>query len=874
MDQRFEFFAPIWRVMRDSNMTAEEVKEQVSYVALVTKQASQVSDLRSHVYTAPRVKSPVVYFRGFSPGVCTYFDDRKGPLVPNPHGACWYNRCDDLRIVDVPGDHFSLLRQDIEDMNVLVTALKMCLGPFGWAETLKREDKPAYEVSSEEIQDIDAYLRKMGVKDPSLRQRLETAMPYASADGVDSALAAAASGNSQAVAAMNPAAKQQSRQDDSDTSTPCLIVCCDANGTLGGLEDILAALDLPVYIVRVPANNEELWESADVPELATVAVKSLQRALPSSSRELILSGVGFGGVLAHEIALQLDAVSDRVAAFALFEGCHVVSNPSSTLNWLSTREQRNEICQAGAAVYPAVVAAAGADAPSIDAFVARLASINGFEAQLDYVASFKPKEEPSVSWDKRIDDALARYGYFKTITDSYTPSDVFPGQTLVFADPACASGNGLAHGGPGGVWNTIRFLVQPASIHPLSSPATRTSGISTGTALSPSAARAVAAVAASLCDQLRASVRRRAVDEARASGPSALSLMSPRTATDTTEETTNRSSYQHTPQTDTTNNQFTAADSPASTVCLILPLNRLCPERRYILRRAGRVLGGTPRQLTSSSTPITRLPLWMVHTERGDLSGAQKELAAGLPMPCYGLGMGADADQCSSIYELAAAYCSAVLEMQPTGPYLLMGTSVIGAVLAHAMAANFEAAGRPVALIILDGCIGTPSVPLHDSTWYALFYLLREIGSLRGAMGEFVDFVRGAGSPSQQLKQISSFKPADLGIPPEAWDAAVYATLDRAAALKRLLRVSTSGESGALAPKEAFTGPSAMVVPRDRLGRAFVEASRPYLAAGEDGVLVVPLEARHTEALLSSGARAAAMEAVTSAVAALLERLG
>jgi thioesterase domain-containing protein len=862
MDQRFEFFAPIWRVMRDSNMTAEEVKEQVSYVALVTKQASQVSDLRGHVYTAPRVKSPVVYFRGFTPGVCTYFDDRKGPLVPNPHGACWYTRCEDLRVIDVPGDHFSLLRQDIEDMNVLVTALKMVLGPFGWAETMKREDKPAYEVSSEEIQDIDAYLRKMGVKDPSLRQRLETAMPYASADGVDSALAAAASGATQAVAPMNPAAKQQQHQHD-DT-VPCLIVCCDANGTLGGLEDILGALDLPVFIIRVPANNDELWESADIPELATVAVKSLQRALPSTSRELILSGVGFGGVLAHEIALQLDAVSDRVAAFALFEGCHVVSNPDSTLNWLSTREQRNEICQAGAAVYPAVVAAAGADAPSIDAFVARLASINGFEAQLDYVASFKPKDEPTASWDKRIDDTLARYGYFKTITDSYGPSDVFPGQTLVFADPVCASGNGLAQGGPGGVWSSIRFLVQPASIHTLSNP------LNAGTtALSPSTQRAVASTAAALSQQLRASVRRRAQDEARAVGPSALSLMSPRTATDAETSTVATRSSQ---QTNATNNQFTTADSPASTVCLILPLNRLCPERRYILRRAGRVLGGTPRQLTSSSTPITRLPLWMVHTERGDLSGAQKELATGLPMPCYGLGMGADADQCSSIYELATAYCSAVLEMQPTGPYLLMGTSVIGAVIAHAMAVNFEAAGRPVALIILDGCIGTPSVPLHDSTWYALFYLLREIGSLRGAMGEFVDFVRGAGSPSQQLKQISSFKPVELGVPPEAWDAAVYATLDRAAALKRLLRVSTA--EGGLAPREAFTGPSAMVVPRDRLGRAFVEASRPHLAPGEDGVVVVPLESRHTEALLSPGARAAASAGVASAVAALLERLG
>eukprot|EP00955_Chlamydomonas_euryale_P054454 355823-Chlamydomonas_euryale.AAC.2 len=28
MTQRYEFFAPIWRVMRDSNMTAEDVREQ------------------------------------------------------------------------------------------------------------------------------------------------------------------------------------------------------------------------------------------------------------------------------------------------------------------------------------------------------------------------------------------------------------------------------------------------------------------------------------------------------------------------------------------------------------------------------------------------------------------------------------------------------------------------------------------------------------------------------------------------------------------------------------------------------------------------------------------------------------------------------
>jgi hypothetical protein len=184
------------------------------------------------------------------------------------------------------------------------------------------------------------------------------------------------------------------------------------------------------------------------------------------------------------------------------------------------------------------------------------------------------------------------------------------------------------------------------------------------------------------------------------------------------------------------------------------------------------------------------------------------------------------------------------------------------------MAVYMKKEGHRVALVLLDGCVGVPSVPLHDATWYALFYLLREIGSLRGGIGEFVDFVRGAGSPTAQLKLISSFKPPDLGVPAEAWDAAVYATLDRAAALKRLLRARGEGE-----PKP-FDGPAVLVGPRDRLGRAFVEASARLLAGGSaDGVMHIPLESRHTETLLSQSSRAAAALGVTSAVQALLPRL-
>ena len=56
------------------------------------------------------------------------------PPVPAPssvsywrysHGTTWGELCDDLTVVDVPGDHFSLLRQDAPDMEPLV-------GGFVW----------------------------------------------------------------------------------------------------------------------------------------------------------------------------------------------------------------------------------------------------------------------------------------------------------------------------------------------------------------------------------------------------------------------------------------------------------------------------------------------------------------------------------------------------------------------------------------------------------------------------------------------------------------------------------------------------------------------------------------------------------------------
>lgn len=105
----------------------------------------------------------------------------------------------------------------------------------------------------------------------------------------------------------------------------------------------------------------------------------------------LTTGIGFGGVLAHELALQLSASSaEPPLALALLEPPQSLRFPAMLLSWLP-EQQRAEVCQVASALYPAV-AAAGSNAPSFEAFVARLASIPDHNQQLDYVATFKPPE--------------------------------------------------------------------------------------------------------------------------------------------------------------------------------------------------------------------------------------------------------------------------------------------------------------------------------------------------------------------------------------------------------------------------------------------------------------------------------------------------
>lgn len=159
----------------------------------------------------------VVYFRAHTPGACDYVND--GRYWRYSHGTCWSELADDLTVIDVPGDHFSLLRQasfgtaascvapshdvvmlatdfallarlsdthdvpmccvhmrvcapatsqqDPPDMEPLIAALKLRLGSFGWAEAVRRDGRASQWRGSgavAAVAELDDYLERMGVR--------------------------------------------------------------------------------------------------------------------------------------------------------------------------------------------------------------------------------------------------------------------------------------------------------------------------------------------------------------------------------------------------------------------------------------------------------------------------------------------------------------------------------------------------------------------------------------------------------------------------------------------------------------------------------------------------------------------------------------
>ncbi|MFE0173786.1 amino acid adenylation domain-containing protein [Streptomyces sp. NPDC059002] len=164
--------------------------------------------------------------------------------------------------------------------------------------------------------------------------------------------------------------------------------------------------------------------------------------------------------------------------------------------------------------------------------------------------------------------------------------------------------------------------------------------------------------------------------------------------------------------------------------------------------------------------PGDRAPVHCVHPA-GGLSWCYAGLIRHLPadVPIYGLqaqGVGtatADEELPRTLEELAAHYVSRLREVQPTGPYRLLGWST-GGIIAHAMAAHLQETGHEVELLaILDAypAEGFRDLPVPDEA-EALESLLTMGGygpdSLAGkalTTQNVVDVLRREGSPLAAL---------------------------------------------------------------------------------------------------------------------------
>merc|ERR1719240_602980 len=153
--EKYACFAPVYRVMRDENFTVAQVREQVLAIADAIKRGDQPSDMRHHNYQGRLHTGQVYFFRAHNRGAVAYVQDQDDVLFS--HGVGYKDIVADLTVLDVPGYHFSMLRQSPRDMDFIQSTMKQVLYDYGWSELKGHDDQP-FKLSEEDAREMEEYL--------------------------------------------------------------------------------------------------------------------------------------------------------------------------------------------------------------------------------------------------------------------------------------------------------------------------------------------------------------------------------------------------------------------------------------------------------------------------------------------------------------------------------------------------------------------------------------------------------------------------------------------------------------------------------------------------------------------------------------------
>lgn len=273
---------------------------------------------------------------------------------------------------------------------------------------------------------------------------------------------------------------------------------------------------------------------------------------------------------------------------------------------------------------------------------------------------------------------------------------------------------------------------------------------------------------------------------------------------------------------------------------------------------------------------LSTLPLWLVPGETSSCNEALKHAATLLPMPAYGLtlhrpeaaaaaaataGPSSSAAAEDAAKQRAAAMLAVLteqcvqplLQLQATGPYVIVGCGVFSCMLAAAMACELEhQLQQQVVLVLLDGPPVVPTaVQLPEPVVHGLYQLARDSGTLPALAADGSvpqPFAGFAAELSAQLQAGmaaagSAVQLSGTVLPPAAEPdvPALEAAVQQVAAARfvgpgrvtpgaidDMLRCCRVGRQiwAAYAPDYVYQGPAVMVLTEDAEGRAFLEACR------------------------------------------------
>lgn len=836
MQQRFEFFAPIWRIMRDNNMTVEEVRDQVYYVAGAVKRGDQVSDLRHHQFTARLYSAPLICFRAFEKGACTYLDD--SDECSHPHGVAWSEVADTVEVIDVPGDHFTLLRQGNPDMSILVSALRAFLEPFGWVDPGSGEDGPPVLAGNiapdeQEQEELSAYLAKMGFnleKDTGPTAAMPWVCPLEEESTVD---------EKQELVLLN---------DVPVLADPPLFLVHDFSGNVTQLRLLARTLEHAcVGLCLEPLDDLERLTTLE--ELAQIYLNRMFTSYPSLPY-VMLGGMGFGALLAYEMALQLQAQGKEVATLlliddpihlAMTEACELghcsffrliegqvpfddflkimktKRNFEEQLDYLdsirppglSDYEWAEELalCAASAkeldpawmGLYPLI-----SNKLTIEEFVYHMLENESFESQLDFLLEQKPAKMSVQSWDEIVSQAVRRVTLTEQLSNSYKPHWVFQGFTSVLTwipgQTAGFTGHIPGYIVPGKSSQSLKWISgwqgSGADFNAMtSSHALVETRQFAG--LSPEAIESTAeCVAQALQCGISEWKRRHNVTPCRMS-PSAIQ-----------DEASGRLSIP-----DELSFTETSPEQQPSQKFLKFGVKRQAGIPKHMTRGS---LGDTalPADTFALNSMCSHVhhknPIWMLHDESGGL-GNLAYLSNFVSSPCFGVGLSKRCMSADTMEELASLHLDAVRQVQPYGPYVIVGHS-FGCAVALEIALQLKQAGEKLALVLIDGSVQRPEAYLiNQPHWYALYNVVRQTSGLKLQLDDFVARMSSCKNISEQMKLSQTYRPETVSA--NVWDETVYSVLAKSQYYEYLALKYCPGAK--------FNGPSALLCSNDEYGYHF-----------------------------------------------------